>query len=117
MKFIHYHLGSRNRLGILKDNNSILPLSKLDETTEIELPEDMNSLIESLDEDSLRELSEAADKMEGTLSLEGVQVLAPIEYPIRHLFCLGKNYLDHAAETKGLAGGSDDVPKFPIYFF
>jgi 2-keto-4-pentenoate hydratase/2-oxohepta-3-ene-1,7-dioic acid hydratase in catechol pathway len=80
------------------------------------VPADMNDVIENFTDEAMKNLEKKAEASEATISLSDVKVLAPIEYPKRHIFCLGKNYLDHANETKGLPGGSDDIPQFPIYF-
>ncbi|WP_053956794.1 fumarylacetoacetate hydrolase family protein [Inediibacterium massiliense] len=50
------------------------------------------------------------------ISLENIKLHAPIPYPKRNLFCLGKNYIDHVKEVSGLSGADDSIPKFPIYF-
>jgi 2-keto-4-pentenoate hydratase/2-oxohepta-3-ene-1,7-dioic acid hydratase in catechol pathway len=42
--------------------------------------------------------------------LKRVRLLAPIQHPARNVFCLGRNYADHAAE-RGAA-----VPEHPVYF-
>ncbi len=42
--------------------------------------------------------------------LKRVRLLAPIPSPARNIFCLGRNYADHAAE-RGAA-----VPEHPVYF-
>jgi len=42
--------------------------------------------------------------------LKRVRLLAPIPAPARNVFCLGRNYADHAAE-RGAA-----VPEHPVYF-
>lgn len=42
--------------------------------------------------------------------LKRVRLLAPMPAPARNLFCLGRNYADHAAE-RGAA-----VPEHPVYF-
>src|SRR5262245_51145831 len=42
--------------------------------------------------------------------LKRVRLLAPIPTPSRNIFCLGRNYADHAAE-RGAA-----VPEHPVYF-
>jgi 2-keto-4-pentenoate hydratase/2-oxohepta-3-ene-1,7-dioic acid hydratase in catechol pathway len=42
--------------------------------------------------------------------LKRVRLLAPIQAPARNIFCLGRNYADHAAE-RGAA-----VPEHPVYF-
>jgi 2-keto-4-pentenoate hydratase/2-oxohepta-3-ene-1,7-dioic acid hydratase in catechol pathway len=35
------------------------------------------------------------------LPLSSVRLLAPIPHPVRNIFCVGKNYLDHAREFAG----------------
>jgi len=52
----------------------------------------------------------------GTISLDNVKITAPIPYPRRNVFCLGKNYADHALEVKSLPGGKAAIPDHPIYF-
>lgn len=46
-------------------------------------------------------------------SIEEVRILPPIEIPKRGIFCVGKNYQDHAVEIKDLG---DEIPKSPIFF-
>ena len=46
-------------------------------------------------------------------SISEVKILPPIENPRRGIFCVGKNYLDHAVEIKELG---DEIPKSPIFF-
>ncbi|MDR5907437.1 fumarylacetoacetate hydrolase family protein [Franzmannia qiaohouensis] len=76
---------------------------------------DMNQLIQAWD--SLREtLSPSGDG----LPLSEVRVEAPI-HPQRNMFCVGKNYFEHAAEFSNSGFDSstsadDVVPKFPIIF-
>ncbi len=113
MKFIYFENEAGKTLGILDAQDKIITLeSALGATA----PKDLNALIDTMSEEEVLALAEKAKAMEGTIALEAVKVLAPIEYPKRNIFCLGKNYLDHANETKGLPGGSDDIPQFPIYF-
>lgn len=47
-----------------------------------------------------------------SVALAAVDLLAPIPRPARNIFCVGKNYRDHAAEM----GGGDDLPAAPILF-
>ncbi len=55
-----------------------------------------------------------------TRRLEAVKLRAPIPHPVRNIFCVGKNYYDHAQEFA--ASGFDSsaaagaVPKAPIIF-
>jgi 2-keto-4-pentenoate hydratase/2-oxohepta-3-ene-1,7-dioic acid hydratase in catechol pathway/pimeloyl-ACP methyl ester carboxylesterase len=61
----------------------------------------------------------------GGQPLATVQLLAPIPRPRRNIFCVGKNYSEHAREfgssgydqSAGSPGGDGDhVPKFPVVF-
>lgn len=44
------------------------------------------------------------------VSLEAARLLAPIPRPARNVFCLGRNYAEHAAERGA------EVPMDPVYF-
>jgi 2-keto-4-pentenoate hydratase/2-oxohepta-3-ene-1,7-dioic acid hydratase in catechol pathway len=54
--------------------------------------------------------------------LSSIQLLAPIPRPRRNIFCVGKNYFDHAKEfgTSGFDSSTskpgDEIPKEPIIF-
>jgi len=54
------------------------------------------------------------------LPLKAVKLLAPIPRPARNIFCVGKNYHDHAHEfaNSGFdsSAASGAVPKYPIVF-
>ncbi|MCF6092661.1 fumarylacetoacetate hydrolase family protein [Microaerobacter geothermalis] len=46
------------------------------------------------------------------LLMEDIQLKAPIPRPLKNIFCLGKNYADHAIEM----GGVESIPKDPMVF-
>ena len=54
--------------------------------------------------------------------LSGVKLRAPLPAPRRNVFCVGKNYHEHAKEFSGSGFDSsvskpgDDIPSHPIYF-
>jgi 2-keto-4-pentenoate hydratase/2-oxohepta-3-ene-1,7-dioic acid hydratase in catechol pathway len=56
------------------------------------------------------------------LALEGIQLDAPIPRPARNIFCVGKNYRDHAKEfafsgfDSSAGAKPDDLPQVPIIF-
>lgn len=45
-----------------------------------------------------------------------VKPLAPIPRPKRNIFCLGKNYRDHAKEMVGKVDRGGEIPDKPIFF-
>jgi 2-keto-4-pentenoate hydratase/2-oxohepta-3-ene-1,7-dioic acid hydratase in catechol pathway len=68
--------------------------------------------------DSLRSLLQRPD---APLVPAGSRRLAPIPKPVRNLFCIGKNYREHAREfgTSGFDGGAlggDEIPEYPVVF-
>ncbi|WP_372712909.1 fumarylacetoacetate hydrolase family protein [Ilyobacter sp.] len=116
MKFIYYLEKNEKKVGILKNQDSILDISEFYSSKGLEKPKDINELLDGWDEFILEGLKKFISENEATSNLADVKILAPIEYPKRNLLCLGKNYLDHAKETVGLNGSEDNIPKFPIYF-
>lgn len=53
------------------------------------------------------------------IALADVRMLAPIPRPPKHVLCLGRNYAEHAAESRGAfgeAGAGVDKPAFPTVF-
>jgi 2-keto-4-pentenoate hydratase/2-oxohepta-3-ene-1,7-dioic acid hydratase in catechol pathway len=56
------------------------------------------------------------------LALEQIKLLAPIPRPARNIFCVGKNYLNHAREFSrsgfdaGQSAPADAIPDCPIVF-
>jgi 2-keto-4-pentenoate hydratase/2-oxohepta-3-ene-1,7-dioic acid hydratase in catechol pathway len=73
--------------------------------------DDMNSVIESPTTSTSR-----------TLPLSDARLLAPIPRPRRNIFCIGKNYFDHAHEftrsgfDSSAKTAAQAVPKAPIVF-
>lgn len=99
------------RVAQLAANGEVLPLSYPDGRAVSDLVELIGSAtpLEAL-------------KTEGrSLNLNSVQLLAPIPRPVRNIFCVGKNYTNHAQEfTKsGFDAGqtaADAIPTSPIIF-
>jgi 2-keto-4-pentenoate hydratase/2-oxohepta-3-ene-1,7-dioic acid hydratase in catechol pathway len=51
------------------------------------------------------------------LEAGSAKLLAPIPRPLRNVFCVGRNYMDHVAEgdrTRGIT--SSELPKYPQFF-
>ena len=77
---------------------------------------DMIALIDA--QPSMQGVSMPAD---GLLPLAGVRICAPIPEPRRNVFCVGKNYHEHAKEfgRSGYdmsAGKGEDAPPAPVVF-
>jgi len=57
-----------------------------------------------------------------SLPIAGVELLAPIPRPARNIFCVGKNYMNHAREFSrsgfdaGQSAPADAIPDCPIVF-
>lgn len=112
MKLLTFRTESgQTRVGQLTADNKVAPLSYSDG----QAVTDMVELITK---------GTALDSLctnEPELELASVQLLAPIPEPVRNLFCVGKNYVDHAQEfTKsGFDAGqtaADAIPTDPIVF-
>jgi 2-keto-4-pentenoate hydratase/2-oxohepta-3-ene-1,7-dioic acid hydratase in catechol pathway len=57
---------------------------------------------------------------DAALALASVKLEAPLPHPLRNVFCVGKNYYDHAQEFSNSgfdsSGAQGAVPKHPIVF-
>lgn len=51
----------------------------------------------------------------GRMPMHSVRLLAPIPNPARNIFCIGKNYRDHAKEVRSTST-DEAIPKIPIVF-
>ncbi len=113
MKFIYYQDNIAKKIGTLSaDEKYVYDINAL-------LKSNFNDLSDFIDKGQgvIEKLKKViADNPDKKQALSEIKLLAPIEYPKRALFCLGKNYLDHAKETQGLAGSDNNIPKFPVYF-
>ena len=45
-----------------------------------------------------------------------VKLLAPLPRPAKNVFCVGRNYLDHVAESDRVRGADTKLPEFPQFF-
>tara|TARA_B100000674_G_scaffold322258_1_gene268613 strand:+ start:483 stop:1370 length:888 start_codon:yes stop_codon:yes gene_type:complete len=115
MKFVNFSSkDSSSRVGIINPDGNVVDLSGIEGVT------DLNSLVKAGPEC----WQECADRMtsgEVETELEKVKLLAPFTSLARNIFCVGKNYVDHAAEFQG-SGFDDanksgqDIPEHPIFF-
>jgi 2-keto-4-pentenoate hydratase/2-oxohepta-3-ene-1,7-dioic acid hydratase in catechol pathway len=64
-------------------------------------------------------LATARDALGKASVVHGAKILAPIPRPPKNVFCVGKNYHEHAKEFAGSGfdgGAKDVVPPFPVVF-
>ncbi|MCX5779770.1 MAG: hydrolase, partial [Firmicutes bacterium] len=96
MKFVTFAAGGRERVGIWLEAG-ILPLPDQDGYRF----ETMLDLIENMQIEWMEELEQSlANRDYSCLSVEDVLWRAPITFPRRNVFCLGKNYAEHVREIK-----------------
>lgn len=132
MRFVTFLSGVEPRLGLLGPNDTVVDLAKAAETG-IEgapgpLPADMVEFI--LAGEKALEMAQAIERavradagLAGRLREQGalfdltsVELLAPIPRPRKNVFCLGRNYAEHAAEGDRALGREVSLPQVPIFF-
>lgn len=108
------HLGKELPALLVNDGQAVLPLAT---ALGDQAPVSMLDLIAQQDEHLIQQLKQAQENpREGCISLQEVQLLAPIPRPVRNVICLGLNYQDHATELKDSFGKQRQVPEAPVYF-
>ncbi|RSZ63895.1 FAA hydrolase family protein [Corynebacterium hylobatis] len=105
MKFVTFRHEGTTRTGVLDaDNAQITPLAN---------GEGLVDVIETWDNHS-------PEFSNSTLSLEEVELLAPIPRPRRNIFCIGRNYLEHAKEFADsgfdATASASHIPDYPVVF-
>jgi 2-keto-4-pentenoate hydratase/2-oxohepta-3-ene-1,7-dioic acid hydratase in catechol pathway len=86
---------------------------------------DMISFL-NMGEDGLQEFRKAIEGLDeqiesehvsnSLISLEEVDVEAPIPHPTKGVVCLGLNYADHVAEGSKTLDEEQPLPEYPIFF-
>lgn len=112
MNFITYVNEGRDQVGVL-DADRVTPLDQL-----LGRPIDnMMDLIVSFQAEWLEQIEKQLQAEDSTgISLSAIKLLAPIPFPRRNVFCLGKNYAEHAQEIKITKISDTGLPDHPIYF-
>jgi len=115
MKLVTFTRNGIDEVGV-KTDGGLVPLSELAS----DLPKDMIALI-SEGEELKNRIDVLLTAYAGQpLNDEGLELRAPIPTPARNIFCVGKNYHDHAEEFEksGFDSSSSGqaVPSVPIIF-
>jgi len=124
MRFVTYESAGEPAIGLLAASEQhIIPLQASEHRYygEVLLPPTMLALIEQ-GEPALERVKEIASKVAKDtdtsllLPLAAVRLLAPIPRPLKNIFCIGKNYVEHAMEFDQTADPNIAVPKYPVIF-
>src|SRR5579859_7459938 len=119
MRLATYRADGLPRLGVVRGEqiSDVAALPGFAQTT------DMLSLIDqgagglAKLRQALDAASEAELRQKGALhALADVHLLAPIPRPRKNIFCLGRNYVEHALESTLTRGDKGEVPEDPIFF-
>lgn len=119
MRLVTFIHAEQQQTGLLL-GEFVLPLAEMVRSSGLEL--DVSTVLgivrSSKDKlDALSELSRRASEFKSAfIPLSSVKLLAPIPQPVRNVFCVGRNYLDHIKE--GLPGKPTEValPVVPQFF-
>ncbi len=112
MRIATYQTRAGEHLGLIV-GDQLLEIARLARGLKLRVPSEMTQFITEISPAALRRLSKAAEAWVNarreTIPLAKVRLLAPIPRPRKNIFCMGRNYAEHARE-----GGAapPDVPPF-----
>lgn len=114
MKFVTFERDGQVKIGLLV-NEGVLDLHAARRAEGIPgyLPETLLELIASKDTSLpvVQAIEKSASK-QYILPLSAARLLAPIPRPLKNIFCVGKNYIEHVKELEA----TEELPKYPIFF-
>lgn len=118
MYFVSYTYEDKEDYGLLNNTKSkIVPMDLLLKELKVVSPNSLKDFIEVCSDDLLEQVKTILSKFEDLgIPLDLVKLNAPIPNPRRNVFCIGKNYVDHVNEVKGLSNGDTSIPEIPIFF-
>ncbi|MPZ61388.1 MAG: DUF2437 domain-containing protein [Propionibacteriales bacterium] len=112
MRFVRYRHGDRKFAGVLEGEH----VQRLDTTGLGGTADDLLAVIRVWEDSG----PSVVRTIEPTLQLEDVRLLAPIADPGRNIFCVGKNYREHADEFAGsgfdVTSRGESLPSHPVVF-
>jgi 2-keto-4-pentenoate hydratase/2-oxohepta-3-ene-1,7-dioic acid hydratase in catechol pathway len=116
MKFVTYINNSQEKVGIIVGEN-VIPVNEIFSSIGKNNVSSMTQLIENFDKAEIEKFQTVINSNNfKSEPLKSVKLLAPIPNPKRNVFCLGKNYVEHAKEIKMTQITDTGIPDFPIYF-
>jgi 2-keto-4-pentenoate hydratase/2-oxohepta-3-ene-1,7-dioic acid hydratase in catechol pathway len=116
MRFVGYRVGDDQHVGVLvADGSELVPLSAALAHCAPDAPADLTALIEQWDL-----LGGKLDLEADRVRVSDVTLTAPIPTPRRNIFCVGRNYREHAEEFGrsgyDATGGGSHQPDAPVVF-
>ncbi len=107
MRFYTVEKNGKQIIAALHKSGKLLPVNEF---------ADMNTLIENITDEQMKQLKNACgnDNISGLLSFDEVKMCAPIPVPKQDLVCLGVNYSEHIEETKHIESFADKTDT--VYF-
>lgn len=121
MNFVTFKANGKTEIGILThEKDYVIPLQTAEQHYNgvVTLADTMLGLLDQGDAavETVRKIMANLDDACPKLPLNGVKLLAPIPRPRKNIFCIGKNYVEHAKEFEKNADVSVAVPKVPVVF-
>ena len=116
MKFVTYIDNSEERVGIII-GEKVIHINEIFNVLGKASVSSMTELIENFEPHIIEKIETAVSNNNfNSEPLNLVKLLAPIPNPKRNIFCLGKNYVEHAKEIKMTKISDTGIPDYPIYF-
>jgi 2-keto-4-pentenoate hydratase/2-oxohepta-3-ene-1,7-dioic acid hydratase in catechol pathway len=118
MRFLTFRDASGQHIGVLEEGR-IFDVSRLVGSELQSASLDMLALIEAGAPaiDQIRRcLSNPSQPEPAATSLDAVEVMAPIPRPRKNIFCVGRNYREHAIESFRAVGKEVQLPESPNIF-
>ncbi|MDR3589208.1 MAG: fumarylacetoacetate hydrolase family protein [Negativicutes bacterium] len=122
MKFVTYEQYGEQYAGLLTGGEKfILPLAAAEKRFfgTSSLPATLMGII-AAGENAVARIEQLKTRVKAEpsfplIAADSVKLLAPIPRPAKNIFCIGKNYVEHAFEFDKTRN-PDSVPKFPVVF-
>ncbi len=115
MRLLRYERGNGPEIGIENSRGLLADCGEVCRALGWPAVTTLQEIIEQWGPDRAAAAAEAAEAMEGCAA-DSVKVLTPIPWTRRNVFCLGKNYAEHARELEGMTANLSGLPERPIYF-
>lgn len=120
MKFITFRRDNHMHAGVVLDRERVFDLAAAARDAKVDT--DTSSLLEIIrgGDAAIGEIRSLVAKAEtfrhAIHPLASVKLTAPLPHPLRNVFCVGRNYIDHVAEGAKALGTSGDAPTVPQFF-